>query len=70
VVAAGVALGLLAALWLARLLNSQLIGVDRFDGPTIVLACALIVAAGLTATWWPARRAAGVDPVTSLNRLD
>jgi hypothetical protein len=43
-----------------------LYGVPPFDVWTLVAAAALLGGAGLLAVWWPARRAAGVDPVTVL----
>jgi ABC-type antimicrobial peptide transport system permease subunit len=70
VIAAGMTLGMLGALWLARLLQNQLIGVDGFDRTTVAFACAIIAVGGLSAIWWPARRAAGIDPVASLNAVD
>jgi ABC-type antimicrobial peptide transport system permease subunit len=70
VVIAGIALGLVGALWLARLLTSQLVGVNGFDATTIALASGIIAAAGLAAIWWPARRAAATNPVAALNALD
>jgi len=64
--ASGIACGLLAAVAVTRILEHQLYGVQRFDAPTLVATCALMTAAGLLATWWPARRAAINDPLPLL----
>lgn len=63
---AGLALGVLAALGVGRLLESQLVGVSGADPLTFG---AVIVVLGLIAslaTALPARRAAGVDPMVAL----
>jgi len=62
----GVAIGVLAALALGRLMGALLFEVSPAD-PTVfvALAAASIAAAGL-ASYLPARRAAAVDPVISL----
>jgi predicted permease len=62
VLGAGVALGLLGATLVARMIQHQLHGVPMLDGVTLVAATLLLLAAGLLATWWPARRAAGQNP--------
>jgi predicted permease len=64
--ATGVVLGLAATWPLAGLLRAQLFGVQPHD-PSILacVAVALLAAAG-AATYGPARRAARVDPATSL----
>jgi len=65
-VAPGLVLGLAGALALTRLLGSQLHGVEATD-PLSYAAAAIVLclAAGL-ASWLPARRAAGVDPMVAL----
>jgi putative ABC transport system permease protein len=65
-VAAGLILGLLAALLCARVLSALLYGVEPTDGRTLVAALALLVAVGLLACWAPTRRALRLDPVTAL----
>lgn len=62
----GIALGLLAAGGLTRLLESKLFGVARFD-PAVVASCsAILIACAILAAAIPARRAASVDPAVSL----
>jgi putative ABC transport system permease protein len=65
-VAAGVALGLLAALALTRLLASQLYGIGTADPLTFGAVAALLLGVAVLATLVPARRAARVDPVVAL----
>jgi predicted permease len=63
--AAGVALGVLGAIALSRLLRALLYG--PAGGPPLYAGAALGVAlVSLAATWIPARRAARVDPTVSL----
>lgn len=62
----GVALGLLAAFWLTRILSTLLYNVSPTD-PVIFGGGALILGAvALVAAYLPARRASRVDPVTAL----
>ncbi len=65
-VAAGLALGLLAARWLARLAEAQLFKVDAHDPATLAMAAAAVVGSAFIAAYLPARRAARVDPVVVL----
>ena len=67
VLAYGLAAGTVAAAAAGRVLQSRLYGVPAFDVWTIVAAAGLMGLAGLVAVWWPARRAATVDPVTVLS---
>ncbi len=64
--AAGAALGLLAALPLTALLESQLYGVERSDPTTYTGLLVLLLAAAALASDLPARRAAAVDPTVAL----
>lgn len=66
VLAIGLGLGLCGALAAAKILRSQVHGVQPFDLATFAIACALMSAAGLFAVWWPARRAARIDPMVAL----
>jgi predicted permease len=64
--AAGIVLGLVAALAGTRLMRSLLFGVGAADPPTYVLVAALAGLTALLACYIPARRAARLDPITSL----
>jgi hypothetical protein len=63
----GTAAGLIGGIALSRVLRYQVFGVQGFDVSTYVVACALLSAAGLTAVFLAARRAALTDPVRTLN---
>jgi predicted permease len=64
--AAGIALGLVAALVLTRAMTSMLVGVKATDPATFAgMAALFFMIAGL-ASWLPARRAAGLDPNSAL----
>jgi predicted permease len=64
--AVGVAVGLLLAAGVARLLASQLYGVSAADPLTFVLVPALLGGVALLAAWVPARRASRADPLVAL----
>jgi predicted permease len=65
-VAAGVVIGALGTLALARLLASFLFGVSSVDPLAFAAAGAVLLAIGMAAAFVPARRAATVDPAIAL----
>jgi predicted permease len=65
-VAVGAVVGLGGALALSRLVASMLYGLKAWDPATFALSAALLVLVALGASWIPARRAAGVDPIKAL----
>jgi len=64
--AAGVAIGIPAALALTKYVQAQLYGVARNDTMSIVLAAVVLIAVALLAGYIPAERAARVSPTTAL----
>jgi putative ABC transport system permease protein len=62
----GAAIGLLVSLALARILATQLWGVSAYDPWTLTLVPVLLLITGFVACWFPARRAARVDPLVAL----
>ena len=64
----GMAIGLAAALWATRLLAGLLYGVSAHDPLTYGGAFVLLAAAALCASVFPARRAAGCDPLLALRQ--
>ncbi len=63
---AGVGIGLLAGLALARLITSLLFQTSARDPPTFSLVPLLLLTVALLACYLPARRAARVDPLVAL----
>jgi predicted permease len=64
--AVGLALGLVAALALTRLMSSLLFGIEPTDVVTYVTAIGVILFAAALASYLPARRASAIDPVETL----
>jgi len=64
--AAGVGLGLAAALGVSRVLSALLFGVSSIDPPTYLGVAVVLTCAALAACYLPARRAARVDPAIAL----
>ena len=63
---AGLSIGMLLAIALARVVRSALYGVSAIDPASIAATLALLATASLLASYVPARRAARVDPMTAL----
>jgi predicted permease len=64
--AAGIALGLLAAFALTRVMIGMLVGVEPGDPATFATIALLFFGVAAVACWLPARRAAGLDPTVAL----
>ena len=65
-IAGGIALGLVAALLLARLLETLLFGLRPNDSTTALAVVAVMVVTGLAAAYFPSRRAARINPTLAL----
>lgn len=65
-VAAGLAAGLAGAIGLTRTLKTLLFEVTPTDAPTYLAVSGLLLLAALLAAYWPARRAARIDPQIAL----
>jgi ABC-type antimicrobial peptide transport system permease subunit len=66
--AEGVAIGVVAAVGLARLMSHIVFGVSPRDPGSIIAAAMVLLAAAFVASYVPARRAARVDPMTVLRQ--
>ena len=62
----GLGLGLAATFAITRLVRSLLYGIEANDPLTLLIGTGVLLGAALLATYLPARRAAAVDPLTSL----
>jgi ABC-type antimicrobial peptide transport system permease subunit len=62
----GVAIGLIAALALTRVLDSLLFGVEAVNLGTYAAMAAVMAGVALLASYGPARRASGADPIVAL----
>jgi ABC-type antimicrobial peptide transport system permease subunit len=62
----GLLIGLPASVWSGELLSGLLFNVSATDPLTHTAAVLVLVAVGVVAAWAPARRAAGVNPATTL----
>jgi len=62
----GVGAGVIASVWVARLVEQLLFGLKANDAETLALAAGSLVAIALLASYLPARRAMRVDPIKAL----
>ncbi len=62
----GIGLGLVCSLLAVRLVQNQLWKVSAYDWVSFLATSVLLLAVGLFACYWPARKAAKVDPVVAL----
>ena len=62
----GIVIGLLGSLASVRVLGRLVRNISTVDPLSFLAVVALLLAAGLFACFWPARRAARVDPITAL----
>lgn len=66
IVLAGAVIGLASALAATRALGGLLIGVGANDAVSFATATGVVALIALFAMWWPARRAARLDPIRTL----
>jgi putative ABC transport system permease protein len=62
----GAITGVICSVGVSRLISGLLYGVQPIDPPTYVLVTALLLSVALAAAYFPARRAASVDPSQAL----
>jgi predicted permease len=62
----GIVVGVAAALALTRLVKSMLYGISPYDPFTLSAGVLVLLTVALAASWIPARRAAGVQPMDAL----
>jgi predicted permease len=63
---AGIAVGVIAALGLTRLMTSMLVGVKANDPSTFAIVAGIFILIAGVSSWMPARRAARLDPTSAL----
>ena len=62
----GIVLGLVCSLGTATLMSKLLFDTRTWDGPTLAAVAAVLGLSALLASYFPARRAASVNPVEAL----
>jgi ABC-type antimicrobial peptide transport system permease subunit len=68
IMAIGILIGLPCAWLVGRALRTLLFGLDPADPQTMALAFAALMGVAMLAAWFPARRAARIDPLVALRR--
>ena len=64
--AVGLGIGAMLALWAGRAAATLLFGLRPYDAATMIGAIALLTAVALASSYVPARRAAAMEPMTAL----
>jgi putative ABC transport system permease protein len=64
----GIVVGLVGSILAARSLAQQVWKVSPFDPAAFAVVSLVLLAAGLQACVWPARRAARIDPIIALRQ--
>jgi len=64
--AVGLTVGAVIALWAGRAATTLLFGLQPHDPATMIAAMALLAGAALAASYGPARRAAALEPMVAL----
>jgi ABC-type antimicrobial peptide transport system permease subunit len=64
--ALGLVLGVAGAVFAGRVIRGLLFGVAPHDPMTLIGVAAMMAAIGIGACWIPARRAARIDPATTM----
>jgi hypothetical protein len=67
---AGIALGLIGSFAAGRWLAGEVWGVAAFDAPAFAAVSLLLLFVGLQACYWPARRAARIDPLIAIRQQE
>jgi ABC-type antimicrobial peptide transport system permease subunit len=65
-VLAGIAGGAALSVWASTLTGALIYGIQPRDPATLAGSAAVLALVALLAGWWPARRAARIDPVAVL----
>ncbi|MBV9295747.1 MAG: ABC transporter permease [Acidobacteriaceae bacterium] len=63
---AGVAAGLVGVIWCGHLLSNMLTGIRPWDPVALGITTSTLLLVSLLAAWFPARRAASIDPYQAL----
>jgi putative ABC transport system permease protein len=64
--AVGLVIGTLLALWAGTAAGALLFGLKPYDPPTLAMAVVLLAAVALLASYWPARQASHLEPMSAL----